>query len=89
MSKKKKNPNRKPATQADVNRAKKTAKNESIEVVLGIVLTVLRDKEGYEMDDMQRFWGEVQDLSDSILKGYVSIHDLTGVLKEDGYNLRL
>lgn len=87
--KKKVNPRHRPATQADVNKAKKTAKNEAIEVTLGIVLTVLRDKKGYEKDELRSFWNDVQYLSDSILKGYVSIHDLLGVLKEDGYELRL
>lgn len=86
---KKVNPRHKPATQADVNKAKNKAKNEAIEVTLGIVLTVLRDKEGYGKEDLQRFWKEVQYLSDSILKGYVSINDLIDVLKEDGYELRL
>lgn len=87
--KKKVNPRHRPATQADVNKAKKTAKNEAMEVTLGIVLTVLRDKKGYDEEEMRSFWNDAQYLSDSILKGYVSIHDLIDVLKEDGYELRL
>ena len=33
-------------------------------------------------------WNEVENLSDSVRKGYVSINDLLQVLKDDGYELR-
>lgn len=80
---KKINPRRKPATQADVNKAKKTATDEAVVLAWSILFTVLRDKEGMGIDDLKRIWKEVDDLSDSVVKGYVSVADLRNVLKEE------
>ena len=79
---------KRPATIADVNRAKVNAQKEAIEVIWSILFTVLRDKEGYEIEDLRRVWNEVNDLSDSITKGYVSIDDLRQtLLEEEGIRL--
>lgn len=86
---KKVNPRHKPATQADVNKAKNAATNEAIRITLAIILTCLRDKEGWGKVRIKRLWDEVENLSDSIRKGYVSLNDLLQVLEEDGYELRL
>ena len=67
--KKKVNPRRRPATQADVQRAKQKGQEEAIKLAWSILFTVLRDKEGYDLEDLQRVWKEVDDLSDSIAKG--------------------
>lgn len=83
MKKKKVNPRRRPATQADVNRAKKLASNESIRIAWAIMFTVLRDKEGYELEDLRRVWNEVEDLSEGIADGYVTVADLKDVLKQE------
>lgn len=90
MSKKKKvNKRRIPVSQADIDKAKDKATDEAIEHAWAIMFTVLRDKEGFELDDLQRVWMEVLDLSDSIAKKYVTIPDLKNVLKiEAGVNIK-
>lgn len=88
MNKKKPNPRKRPATQADVQRAKRDAKNEAVQFAWAILFTVLRDKEGYSVEDLRRIWAEVENLSDSIIKGYVSVADLRTALREEaGINL--
>ena len=76
-------PRRRPATQADVNRAKKDAQGEAISLAMTIMFTVLLDKEGFTQEDLQRLWREVNDLSDSIAQGYVSAADLRNVLRRE------
>ena len=85
--KKKVNPRRRPATQADVNRAKKEAQDQAVKIAWAIMFTCLRDKEGWGKIRLKRLWGEIENLSDSIAKGYVSIKDLFAVLGEDGIEL--
>ena len=90
MKKKRVNPNKRPANMADVNRAKKNAQNAAIELVWSIFFTVLCDKEGYSQDDLRRIWKEVEDLSDSITKGYCTVKDLRTILNEEmGVNLNV
>ena len=83
MSKKKINPRRKPATQADIIRAKQYAQDEAISLAMAIFFTVLVDKEHADKDIIARVWGEVEELSDSIAKGYVNANDLRKVLDEE------
>ena len=86
--KKKPNPRKRPATQADVKRAKREAQSEAVKLAWSILFTVLRDKEGYAIEDLRRVWNEVNKLSDSIVQGYVSVADLRTVLREEaGINL--
>lgn len=73
------NPQKRPATAADVKRAK----DEAIRIVWAIFFTVMRDKEGYGNRRLKRLWDEVNALADSVSKGYVSIKDLTRALKEE------
>lgn len=81
--KRKKNPNKKPATKADVERAKLQGTHKGIEAAWAIMFTVLRDKEGMEYEDLRRIWDEVGELSDSIKAGYVTLPDLKHVLKKE------
>ena len=52
MKKKRVNPNRRPASMADVKRAKQEAQDFAVELAWSIFFTVLADKEGYELDDL-------------------------------------
>lgn len=84
-SKKKVNPRRKPATMADVKRAKQEATSELMSFVWSIFFTVLRDKENYSLEDLRRVWAGVEDLTDSITKGYCTVADIKHILKiEEG-----
>lgn len=83
MSKRRVNPNRVPVNQAQLNRVKQGAVSEAINYVWSLFFTVLRDKEGYTIDDLKRVWAEIEDLSDSVIKGYCTIADLKTVLREE------
>lgn len=88
MAKKKKvNPRRRPATLADVNKAKKAAMDIAINSAWAIMFTALRDKEGFGYIRLKRVWDEVNYISDSIGKGYVNIDDLIEELRENGIAL--
>jgi hypothetical protein len=48
-----------------------------------IFFTVLLDKHGATKDELKVFWDEVNDLSDSITKGYVNMADLRYTLNKE------
>lgn len=80
---KKVNPRRKPATQADVNRAKQSATETAITAAWAIFFSALRDKEGFGPKRLHRVWDEVNNISDSIEKGYITVTDLQRALLEE------
>jgi len=82
------NPRRRPATQADVERARDDAVTETVRFCMTIFFTVLLDKFAASKDDLQRVWNEVNSLSDSVKQKYVSVADLKTVL-EDEYDIYL
>lgn len=57
------NPGKRPATQADVKRAKREARHEAIEFAWALLFTVLRDKEGYDLEGLRRVWTEIESLA--------------------------
>lgn len=87
MKKKRVNPRRKPATQADVEKAKRQAQTHAINMVWAVFFTALRDKEGYGYTRLRRVWDEVNYISDSIDKGYVKLDDLVNELAKYGITL--
>lgn len=83
MRKKKVNPRKRPASMADVERAKGKAMVDSLRLAEVLIFTVLLDKQGFDSDRLLDVWHQVGDLSDSVNKGIVSIQDLETVLKEE------
>ena len=79
-----KNPNRIPVSKADIQRAKKGIVNDAVLAAQVIMFSVLRDKEGVSIEDLNKIWKEVEYLSDSISKGYVSIKDFEVELRNQG-----
>lgn len=77
------NPRRRPATQADVNRAKRDAMQYATTSCYAVFLTVMKDKEGVENEDLKRIFDEINYLADSISKGYVTIEELRETLLEE------
>ena len=77
------NPRRRPATMADVNRAVEQATNDALAASAAIFLTVLCDKESADAEIIQRVWQEMQELSHSIIDGYVSVADLKDTLRKE------
>ena len=82
------NPRRRPATMADVNRAVEQATNDALTASAAIFLTVLCDKENADAEIIQRVWQEMQELSQSIIDGYVSVSDLRDTLRKE-YNINV
>lgn len=77
------NPRRRPATMADVERAKQEAQAEAISYAMTIFFTVLCDKHAATDAELRQFWGEVNYLSESIVQGYVSLADLRHTLRTE------
>lgn len=86
--KKRTNPRRKPATMADVKRAKRDALHEAVGYAMTVLFTVLLDKHGATQQELQQYWAEVEQLSDSIERGYVNLADLKRVLLEE-YDIQI
>lgn len=82
------NPRLRPATMADVEHAKKVAHTEAIGYAMTIFFTVLFDKHEATKNELRVFWDEVNELSDSIAQGYVSISDLRTVLNRE-YDIKI
>ena len=84
MAKKKRvNPHRRPVTMATVNRVKEETKDQAVSLAIALFLTVMCDKFGFDAEQLQKVWAEVNDLSDSVVKGYVNVQDLKQVLREE------
>ena len=67
----------------DVKRAKEKAQSEATSLAIALFFTVLLDKHGATAEDLQKLWGEINNLSDSVSKGYVSAWDLKKTLEEE------
>lgn len=76
------NPRRKPATQADVDRAWDRGLIAGVNNAVVIFLTVLVDKFN-GADHIADVWQEINKLSEEIKEGRVSFADLKTVLKEE------
>lgn len=84
MKKKKKpNPKNQPATQADVKRAKRQARDEAICLVVYMVLYIFIDKHNASKEEIQQLGHEINDLADSISKGYLKWQDIKKMLEEE------
>ena len=86
--KKRINPHKRPASQADVKRAAKQAQDQAVNFAIAMFLTVMFDKFGFNAEQLQRVWAEVNNLADSVAKGYVNMQDLMTVLDEE-YNVKI
>lgn len=88
MAKKKKRkripPSCRVATAKDVNSARNKAKDDAVKFAWAVMFTVLHDKHGWgSRVRLPRLWNEVNDLSESIVKGYVKVEDLIKTLEEE------
>lgn len=81
--KKRINPRRKPATQADVKKAKLEAAHEATSLAMALIFTALLDGGHLEPEELFAAWKRVQYLTDSVDKGYVNIFELRKVLREE------
>jgi len=87
--KKKINPRKRPASMADVEKAKKDATGEAISLSIALFLTVMVDKYGFDADTLKSVWNDINKLSQEVSEGRVNLHDLKQVLIEEyGIELR-
>ena len=77
------NPRKLPATQADVKRARKEGQEFGTRMATVLFLSVLLDKEGADGEIIRRVWNEINDLAQSVVDGYVNLHDLRKVLLDE------
>lgn len=80
---KKTNPRRRPATQADVNKARKQATDQGVAAATAIVMFVLREKFGFGKVRLTRFWNEVNSLAEDVSSGEVKLDDIMDVLRDE------
>ena len=57
--------------------------DKTIRMTWAIFFSVLRDKHGFGKQRLKRVWDEVNELSDSIIKGYVNVTDLAKALETE------
>lgn len=81
MKKRKKvNPRRIPQNRVSIE---KNAKSQAIDKAWAIFFTVLRDKEGYNQEQLKRVWNSIAAISESISAGYINVNDLKKTLEEE------
>lgn len=85
---KKINPRRRPATQADVEKAKNLASSEAIRKILYLVLYILIDKHDAPKEDIHQLADEVNYYADSISRGYITWKDVERVVRDE-YEVQL
>ena len=83
MSRKKVNPRRRPASVADVRKAGKLAQEETLTMVVAIVLSGLLDRGLLEPEQIPEAWDAINSKADSVRLGYCSVADLAGALREE------
>lgn len=86
--KKRTNPRRRPATMADVKRAKAEAQDRAMRMVLYLLLYVLIEKHDASTDFIQSIAEDVNYYADSIKRGYVTWKDIERVVIDE-YDVRL
>ena len=69
--------------QSELKALEKKITSQAINAAYVIYLTVMRDYEGWGKKRLRRLEAEIQDLSDSIARGYCSLYDLEKVLFDE------
>ena len=82
-NKKKLNPRKRPATEADIRRASDKASDKAVKITLAIFLTVLCDDFSFTKDQIQFAWQRLEKLSDAISEHRINVYDLIKVLSDE------
>lgn len=77
------NPNRVPASKADVKRAKEYAYAEAIDFLYSVSMGVLKDDFGFTLDDLRKYFERMEYHGDSLAKGYVKVRDYRQMLQDE------
>lgn len=82
MSSKKINPRRRPASQADIIKARAKGQNDALQTALGISVFTLKELNA-DKEQTHRFVEKFNYISDSIAKGYIFWRDIEQALREE------
>lgn len=85
---KKVNPRKKPVSQADINKAKKQAMEDSMRHLLYLILYILIEKHEAPREDIHKLASEVNYYADSITQGYLNWKDIERVVVDE-YEVKL
>ena len=77
------NPNRVPASAADVKRGRVEGIEQGAHMLFAVTMNVLKDKAGVDDDFMREMWEAIKKLLDEVAEHRVSLADLDRVLKEE------
>ena len=80
---KKVNPRKRPVNQADIEKAKKQAKEDAMRQILYLILYILIDKHDAPMEDIQQLAEEVNYYSESIAEKRVTWKDIERVVRDE------
>lgn len=83
MAKKKPNPRRRPATMADVEKAKKESADTAAAYAMAIIFTALTDKMGMDYEFVHQVYEHANYVADSVEKKYVTIPQLIHTLRKE------
>ena len=81
--KKKVNPRRRPATQADVDKAREEAKTFALDAAIAICAQANHDVFGFGKKRMKRWWDYVESLSEDVLDGQTTIPEIQEALRDE------
>lgn len=82
------NPRRIPATQADIQKAKREAADFAAASAMAIIFTALTDKMGMDADFVRMVHEHADYVADSVTRGYVTVPQLIHTLREE-YNIEI
>lgn len=77
------NPRRRPASQADVKKAKEEAVAKAIVLTKALTFTALLDEGIIKPEDVKRGWDKTKYLADSTKRGYITMQDMYDALISD------
>lgn len=81
--KKKVNPRRRPATQADVDKAKEDAKAFALDAAIAICAMANHDVFHFGKIRMKRWWDYVESLSEDVLSGQTTVPEIQETLRDE------
>ena len=76
------NPRSVPKTQRDVDEARKLGRDEGMTFLLNVVTYICMDRHGASDEDLQTLAHDVDDICDSIARGYLSYPDVVRDLRD-------
>lgn len=83
MVKKKKSPKSIPASRADVEKARRTAKQEAADAAMAMMFSALIDKMGWDIDGIRELWTHIESIDRDLREGRITISDLKDALKQE------